>query len=52
VQYFEGGSSKTTRKEYTELGEFLWADGYFAETVGQTQEEIIKKYIREQKTPK
>jgi putative transposase len=54
LQYFKGGSSKIIRKEYPELEEFLWgdsfwADGYFAETVGQTQEEIIKKYIREQK---
>lgn len=54
VQYFRGGSSKIIRKEYPELEEFLWgdsfwADEYFAETVGSTQEDIIKKYIREQK---
>jgi len=39
------------RKEYPELEEFLWgdsfwADGYFAETVGQVDEEVVKKYIR------
>ncbi len=39
------------RKEYPELEEFLWeesfwADGYFAETIGQVNEEIVKKYIR------
>jgi putative transposase len=40
------------RKEFPELKEFLWgdsfwADGYFAETVGQVNEEIVKKYIRD-----
>jgi len=41
------------RKENPELEEFLWgdsfwADGSFAETVGQVNEEIVKKYIRDQ----
>jgi putative transposase len=54
VQFFKGGSSKIIRKEFSELEEFLWgdsfwADGYFAETVGIAQEEMIRKYIREQK---
>jgi putative transposase len=53
VQYFKGGSSRVIRKEFPELEEFLWgdsfwADGYFAETVGVAQEEMIKRYIREQ----
>lgn len=26
----------------------FWADGYFAETVGQVNEEIVKRYIRQQ----
>jgi len=39
------------RAEFPELeeilwGESYWADGYFAETVGQVNEEIVKKYIR------
>ena len=51
VQIFKGGTSRILRKEYPELEEFLWgdsfwADGYFAETVGQVDEEIVKKYIR------
>ena len=55
VQFFKGGSSKIIRKEFPELQEFLWgdsfwADGYFAETVGIAQEDMIKKYIREQNT--
>jgi putative transposase len=51
VQIFKGGTSRVLRKEYPELVEFLWgdsfwADGYFAETIGQVDEEVVKKYIR------
>jgi len=54
VQIFKGGTSRVLRKEYPELDEFLWgesfwADGYFAETVGQVNEDIVKKYIRDQR---
>lgn len=53
VQYLKGGSSRVLRKELPELEEFLWgdsfwSDGYFAETVGIANEEVIKTYIREQ----
>ena len=53
VQYFKGGSSKIIRQEFPKLEEFLWgdsfwADGYFAETVGIAQEEMIRRYIKEQ----
>ena len=53
VQRFKGGTSRVLRKEFPELEEFLWgdsfwADGYFAETVGQVNEEIIKRYIHQQ----
>ena len=55
VKILKGGTSRVIRKEYPELEEFLWgdsfwADGYFAETVGTVNEEIIRKYIREQQT--
>jgi REP element-mobilizing transposase RayT len=30
-------------------GESFWADGYFAETVGKVDEEVVKKYIRQQR---
>jgi putative transposase len=54
VQIFKGGTSRVLRKEYPELEEFLWgesfwADGYFAESVGQVNEEIVMKYIRQQR---
>jgi putative transposase len=54
VQRLKGGTSRVIRKEYPELEEFLWgdsfyADGYFAETVGNVDEEIVRRYIREQR---
>jgi putative transposase len=54
VQIFKGGTSRILRKEYPDLEEFLWgdsfwADGYFAGTVGQVNEEVVKKYIRDQR---
>lgn len=53
VQMFKGGSSRVLRAELPELKEFLWgtsfwADGYFAESVGRCNEEIIRIYIRDQ----
>ena len=53
VQLFKGMSSRVIRQEFPELQEFLWgksfwADGYFAETSGQINEERIREYIRNQ----
>ncbi len=53
VQILKGGTSKKLREEFPEIEEFLWgdsfwADGYFAETVGIRDEEMIRRYIREQ----
>jgi putative transposase len=53
VQLFKGGSSKKIREEFPQLEEFLWgdsfwADGYFAETVGKVNEDIIRNYIKNQ----
>jgi len=53
VRILKGGTSKIIRKEFPELEEFLWGDsfwanGYFAESVGHVDEEVIKKYIAEQ----
>ena len=53
VQRVKGGTSGVIRKEYPELKEFLWgdcfgADGYFAETLGNVDEEVVCRYIREQ----
>ena len=53
VQIFKGGTSRILRQEYPELEEFLWGDslwgdGYFAKTVGVSDEQMIRRYIREQ----
>ncbi len=53
VQTLKGGTSRVVRREFPELEEFLWgdslwADGYFAESIGQVNEEIVRKYIKEQ----
>jgi len=53
VKILKGGTSRVIRTEFPELEEFLWgdslwADGYFAETVGKVDEEVIQKYIRDQ----
>jgi putative transposase len=54
VQILKGGTSRVIRKEFPEMEEFLWgdsfwADGYFAESVGKVDEEVIRKYIKTQK---
>ena len=54
AQRLKGGTSRVIRKEYPELEEFLWGDsfwaaGYFAETVGKVDEEVVRRYIREQR---
>jgi putative transposase len=53
VQRLKGGTSRVIRKEFPELEEFLWgdslwADGYFAETVGSVDEEVVRRYIKQQ----
>lgn len=53
VQLFKGWSSNVIREEFPELQEFLWgksfwADGYFAETAGQVNEQRIREYIQNQ----
>ena len=53
VQKLKGGSSMFLRRDFPELEEWtweggFWADGYFAESVGTSQEEMIRRYIREQ----
>ena len=53
VKLFKGGSSKKIREEFSELEEFLWgdslwSDGYFAETVGRVDEEVMRRYVKNQ----
>lgn len=53
VQLFKGGSSKVIRAEFPELEEYLWGDsfwgdGFFSETVGQVNINVIREYIKNQ----
>jgi len=53
MQVLKGGTSRTLRREFPELEEFIWgesfwADGYFAESVGVVKEEALRRYIKEQ----
>lgn len=53
MQIIKGGTGMQLRREFPELKEFvwgasLWGDGYFAESVGVAQEEMIRRYIKEQ----
>lgn len=56
VQRLKGGSSRILRQEFPELEEFLWdaafwAEGYFAETAGQREESVVRRYIQKQREP-
>ena len=63
VNLLRGGSSRVLRQgremplrhflEFPDLEEFLWGksfwcDGYFAESMGQMEETVIRRYIRDQ----
>lgn len=53
VQFFKGGSSRRIRAEFPKLEEFLWgdsfwSDGFFAETAGKFDINIVKEYIKNQ----
>ena len=53
VQILKGGSSKKIRKEFPKLKELLWgnnfwAEGYFFETVGKVNLNVVRDYIRNQ----
>ena len=53
VQILKGGTSRILRQEFPELEEFLWgdslwADGYFAESVGVSDEQMVRRYIKDQ----
>ena len=53
VNLLKGRTSRIVRAEFPQLEEFLWgesfwADGYFAESVGQVEEAVVSAYIRNQ----
>ena len=53
TQILKGGSSIIIRREFPELEEFrwvkqFWAAGYFAETIGHANEDVVRAYIQKQ----
>jgi len=53
VQYLKGRSSRLLQEEFAELkkqfwGQHLWGRGYFCATVGNVDEETIRRYIETQ----
>ena len=53
MQYLKGRSSHLIQDEFPELkrrywGQHMWARGYFCGTVGQVDQETIKRYIETQ----
>jgi len=53
VQLFKGKSSKIIREEFPELeesywGDSFWADGYFAETAGKCDINVVLDYVKNQ----
>ena len=54
IQYLKGRSSKILQEEFNELkrnywGQHLWSIGYFCRSVGTVTEEMVKRYVEEQK---
>jgi putative transposase len=53
VGRLKGGSSRVLRLEFPDLEEFLWgssfwSDGYFSESVGVVEEDVLRAYVRDQ----
>ena len=53
VQYLKGRSSRLLQEEFPDLkkrywGQHMWARGYFCGTVGQVDEETIRRYVETQ----
>ena len=66
LNLLKGGTSRLLRTEFPDLEEYLyaqegitsyvgdsfWSDGYFAESVGQTEEAVVRDYIQNQGLPR
>ena len=53
IRLFKNGSNKVIREEFPELEEYVWGDsfwcdGYFVETIGQVNWDVIREYIKNQ----
>jgi REP element-mobilizing transposase RayT len=48
IQYIKGGSSRWLHDTYEEMHDFAWQEGYGAFTIGVSQIEQTKRYIKNQ----
>jgi putative transposase len=48
VQFIKGGSSHSLKETFPNMNDFAWQDGYAAFTVGQSQLDDVRAYIRSQ----
>ncbi len=53
VMHLKGKSSRKLQMEYTDLrkrywGQHLWARGYFASSIGEINDSVIREYIEKQ----
>jgi len=53
VMHLKGKASRKLQMEYTELrkrywGQHLWARGYFASSIGEINDSVIREYIENQ----
>jgi putative transposase len=53
VMHLKGKASRKVQMEYTELrrrywGQHLWARGYFASSIGEISDSVIRQYIENQ----
>ena len=52
VKQFKGFSSRILRKEFPNLKSripTLWTNSYYCESIGHISEEVVRKYIEDQK---
>jgi len=51
VNHLKGVSSRMYRKQYPSDSKHLWSPSYFASSGGGAPIEILKQYIKDQKSP-
>lgn len=49
AQYLKGGSSHWLRRQYPDMKEFAWQDGYSVFSVSRSNTERVAEYIRRQR---
>ncbi|KAB2804301.1 IS200/IS605 family transposase [Phaeocystidibacter luteus] len=48
IRKLKGASSFSINKEYEPIPKFQWQRGYYAQSVGKKELEMVRKYVRDQ----